>query len=216
MLLLAGLVPVIVILALLALLAGFRTAYQGARIVSSSMEPTLRINDKVLFDKVTYQSHDPQRRDIVLYYPPQWYEKRRDDLPTQLGKATGLPFFPAPVTYVHRVVAIPGDKVEVIAGKGIFVNGEKQLFYAEEPNYNLRKMSDIGITGFTTSKSLFPADQREIVVPPASYFVLGDNINNAMDSHGLGFVVRKDVLAKFVRIVSRDPATGGDDPRYAE
>ncbi len=216
MLLLAGLVPLVVVIGMIALLMGFRTAYHALYIPSSSMSPTLRVGDRVLFDKVSYHSHNPERGDIVAYYPPEEYGKRSDDLASQLGKITGLPFLPNPTTFVHRVVAIPGDKVEVVKGDGVFVNTNKVKYYIEPPNYDLRKLGQIGVFAYTNGKPPFPNDEHAIVVPPGQYFVLGDNINNAMDSHIMGFIPRQDIVSKMSSILSRLPLKEGDDPRYAE
>lgn len=216
MLLLAGVMPLVLIIGIMALLAGFRTAYHGLYIPSSSMSPTLRVGDRVLFDKVTYLSHDPQHGDIVAYYPPAAYAKRSDDPITQLGKITGLPFLPAPVMFVHRVVAIPGDKVEVVKGDGVFINGEKLKYYIEPPIYDLRMLGEIGVFAYSNGTPPFPGNNGEIVVPAKSYFVIGDNINNSMDSHMMGFIPRADIISKMSSILSRLPSKGGDDPRYAE
>lgn len=192
---LAVVVPIILLLLGMGVLSALHTAYQGYRIVSGSMEPALLVGDRVLIDKVSYIRGSPERGDIALYHPPESYRERKSDLAHQLGKITGLSFFPQDTTFLHRIVAIPGDKVEIKQNEGVFVNGEKTRHYLQEPNYSV-----------TT-----------IVVPSDSYYLLGDNINNAADSHMLGFIPRKDIIGKVASVISREATTNpADDPKYAE
>lgn len=187
--------PIILLMLGLGVLSALHAAYQGYRIVSSSMEPTLLIGDRVLVDKVSYMGGSPERGDIALYYPPETYLERKSDLAHRLGKITGLSFLPHHTAFLHRIVAAPGDKIEIKEKEGVFVNGEKTRYYAQPPTYSVTTM----------------------VVPPDSYYLLGDNINNAADSHMLGFIARKDIIGKVSGVISREAAVNpADDPKYAE
>ncbi|MEY3330509.1 MAG: signal peptidase, partial [Cyanobacteriota bacterium] len=45
---------------------GIRTFVAEARYIpSSSMEPTLQINDRLIIEKISYHLHDPKRGDVV-------------------------------------------------------------------------------------------------------------------------------------------------------
>lgn len=70
--------------------------------------------------------------------------------------------------FVKRVVGLPGDTLEVRDGS-LYVNGERR----EEP-YILDQEMD-----YEMEKTTVPAD---------SYFVLGDNRNDSLDSHLIGSI----------------------------
>ncbi|TRT79088.1 MAG: signal peptidase I, partial [Microcystis aeruginosa Ma_AC_P_19900807_S299] len=99
---------------------GIRTFVAEARYIpSSSMEPTLQINDRLIIEKVSYHFQKPERGDIVVFSP------------TAALKAQN--FHDA---FIKRVIGLPGDKVEVKNGL-VHVNGKvlAEKYIAEEPNY---------------------------------------------------------------------------------
>ncbi len=83
---------------------------QAFYIPSGSMEPTLRVGDRVLVNKVSYRLHDVNRGDIIVFKRP----------PT--AAAGGIE------DLIKRVVALPGETVEAHDGR-VFVDGEE----LEEP-----------------------------------------------------------------------------------
>ena len=92
-----------------ALVAAYRVKsflFQPFYIPSSSMEPTLDINDRVLINKLSYKLHDVNRGDIVVFErPPDFGTSPIKDL-------------------IKRVVGLPGETVEGKDGS-VFVNGKK-------------------------------------------------------------------------------------------
>ncbi len=72
-------------------------------IPSASMEPTLKKNDRVVVNKVSYRVHDVHRGDIVVFTTPPGVNKSFKDL-------------------VKRVVGLPGETVEGRDGK-VLING---------------------------------------------------------------------------------------------
>ena len=77
---------------------------QAFYIPSRSMEPTLRIGDRVLVNKMSYRLHDIHRGDIVVFERPP-------------GEATG-----EIKDLIKRVIGLPGDTLEAVDGK-VIVNG---------------------------------------------------------------------------------------------
>lgn len=140
---------------------GIRTFIAEARYIpSGSMEPTLEISDHLLIDKLTYDFSNPQRGDIVVFNPTASLRAEH--------------FHDA---FIKRVIGLPGDKVEVKAGR-VYVNDRplKETYIAAKPDYRF----------------------GPVVVPANSYLVLGDNRNDSYDSHYWGFVPRNDIIGRAI------------------
>jgi signal peptidase I len=171
----------------------FRTfAYDWSHIPSGSMEPTLYSGDRVLIDKmalgptipftdiVLYQKGNPERGDIVLFFP---------------SHAEGI-------QYIKRVVGIPGDTIRV-SGKNILVNGK---INARQP-YMISPKSDkitheriqtgniSHVAQYSTGGKL-PNISSDIIVPEGQYFVMGDHRTHSLDSRYWGFVQREQIVGK--------------------
>jgi len=85
-------------------------------IPSSSMRPTLEINDRLLVNKISHRFVELQRGDIVIFRPPASVVNRSD--------------------HVKRLIALPGDIVEISNGV-LYINGEpvEEDFIYGPPNY---------------------------------------------------------------------------------
>lgn len=90
------------------------------------------------------------------------------------------------IRYVKRIIGLPGDKVSSESGK-VYVNGTE----LDEPYLegNEKEAEQMGM--------LLTNDFEEIEVPEGSYFVMGDNRLNSMDSrNGLGLIEADRILGK--------------------
>ena len=192
----------------LVLLIAIRWAFAEARYIpSSSMEPTLQIEDRILVEKLSGHFRQPYRRgEILVFYPPP-SEMGGKDLSNDprfiLGRLTGLPFLPYEPAFIKRVVGLPGDTLRVEKGVGVSINGQlldESGYIKEKPNYDLRTMSDIGTTGrvnYPGRPELKPGDEtKPIVIPDGKLFMMGDNRNNSQDSHVWGFLDQDRVIGR--------------------
>ncbi|WP_405716858.1 signal peptidase I [Streptomyces sp. NBC_00046] len=140
-------------------------------IPSGSMEPTLRVGDRVLVNKLAYRSGSvPRRGDVVVFdgtgsfvqEPPQ--ENPVAGLMHSVAASLGLAE-PAQTDYVKRVVGVGGDRVVCCDKRGrIEVNGrpvvEDYLHHGDAP-----------------SQVRF-----DIVVPDGTLWMMGDHRSNSRDS----------------------------------
>ena len=99
---------------------GIRTLVAEARYIpSSSMEPTLEINDRLIIEKISYRFRTPERGDVVVFSPTDELKKQnfRD-------------------AFIKRVIGLPGEVVEV-KGETVYVNGQalREKYIEESPDY---------------------------------------------------------------------------------
>lgn len=77
--------------------------------------------------------------------------------------------------FIKRIIGLPGDKVQIKGGQ-VYINDQPlaETYISDKPEYEWGPM----------------------VIPPNSYFVLGDNRNNSLDSAHWGFVPRENIIGK--------------------
>lgn len=174
-------------------------------IPSSSMEPTLRTEDRLLVEKLSKNlGKEAQRGDILVFYPPPSQLPGGKDLSndpaTVIGRLTGLPFLPYEPAFIKRVIGLPGDRIRVKRGVGVFVNEQlldERAYIKEPPAYDLTKLGDIGHATIGDDKRPYKdRAEQPIIVPPGMLFMLGDNRNNSEDSHVWGFLKQDRVIGR--------------------
>ncbi|NEU75619.1 signal peptidase I [Hassallia byssoidea VB512170] len=154
---------------------GIRTfAAQAFNVLSGSMEPTLQIDDKFIVDKVSYHFSQPKRGDIVVFSPTQELQKE------QYHDA-----------FIKRVIALPGEKVELREGK-VYVNNKPLL---EDNYFNSQPWTSIDVC--TVGKQP-PYLSGPVTIPANSYLVLGDNRINSYDGRCWGIVPRENIIGRAV------------------
>ena len=145
---------------------GLQISIKSFEVFNVSMLPTFREGDLIIVNKLGYAfGNQPSREDVIVLYAPGNDPKPAFD-----------PFFSQhPSCFIKRVIAVPGDTVE-IKNKAVFVNGIKlvETYINETPNYFM----------------------PERVVPEGQYFVLGDNRNHSNDSHTGWLVPGEDIIGK--------------------
>ena len=96
--------------------------------------------------------------------------------------------FKAPngVNFIKRVIGVPGDRISMKDDQ-LYVNGKPQAEpYLEK---NRKDAAQEGLMQLTE-------DFQEFTVPAESYYVLGDNRLNSMDSRVLGFISKDSILGE--------------------
>jgi signal peptidase I len=148
-------------------------AVKPYRIPSGSMEPTLRIGDRVLVDRAGHRlGAQPELGDIVVFHPPAGAEAEppRCGAAGGTGEPCGRPTAKASdQTFIKRVVALAGDTVAIRDGH-VIRNGRR----AAEPF-----AADCGgVDGCDLPDA--------ITVPPGEVYLMGDNRGNSLDSRFWG------------------------------
>ncbi|HAU88055.1 MAG TPA: signal peptidase I [Lachnospiraceae bacterium] len=125
---------------------------QRAKVSGPSMMNTLQDEDNVLVSKISYELHEPERFDIVVFYPYKGREEYKNDKEKQKEH------------FVKRVIGLPGEKIQII-GSDIYINGEKL-----DEHYGKDPITEGGIA------------KEPITLGKDEYFLLGDNREVSFDS----------------------------------
>ncbi|HOX20879.1 MAG TPA: signal peptidase I [Gemmatimonadales bacterium] len=169
---------------------------QAFRIPSGSMENTLLVGDFLFVNKALYGAEIP----LVHKRLPAFREPQRNDI---------LVFdsVEEPIDVVKRMVGMPGDTLAMEGGQ-LIRNGERldepYVVHASplpmagpEQRFVMRQWQVKHLVGRDTAT--YNPDLQDwgpIVVPPDSYFMMGDSRDNSHDSRMWGFLPRKNVRGR--------------------
>jgi signal peptidase I len=170
---------------------------QAFEIPSSSMENTLLVGDHVFVNRIQFA---PPTKGIGPILP--YRQIRRGDI---------VVFFSVsePGLYiVKRIMGIPGDRIHLRGGV-VYRNGEKlDESYArheggtEDANAiayrdNFPSAPPSGdVTANWQAALPKHVEGDDVVVPPGSYFAMGDNRNVSLDSRYWGFIPRENTVGR--------------------
>lgn len=157
------------VIAAVLIFVALQATTQSFEIDGRSMQPTFQHAQRVLVNRFVYTRssvslmgaegylfHGPQRGDIIVFKPPT--ESETD--------------------YVKRVIAVPGDSVDIRNGS-VYVNGELSQYVDAATVDNQGHFN-------------FPI----LEVPDGEYFVLGDNRAHSNDSRFFGYVHENDIIGR--------------------
>ena len=197
------------------------------RIPSGSMIPTLLVGDWLFVNRAIYGPHlpftnthlpsfrEPQRGDVVVFVSPyQPDEAQRGNDPTP--------------TLVKRMVGEPGDTLYMREGV-LYVNGiaQRQGFGAQarprpssssQPNDTDPLMAwqhriEVSGTRFGAPPAQPTHDHwGPLVIPPRSFFMMGDNRYDSKDSRYWGVVPRENVRGRPMFVYYSYRADDSDRP----
>jgi signal peptidase I len=131
--------------------------YQPVKVEGTSMAPLLSDQERIFINKFVYRFEPIERGDVVVF----WYPLDRSK------------------SFIKRVVALPGETVELRAGR-LYVNGKELT----EP--------------YVPSSYLDGANYPPLTIPADSFFVMGDHRDSSNDSRVFGPVARQFIYGKAV------------------
>ena len=170
---------------------------QAFEIPSSSMENTLLIGDHVFVNR-------------EIFAPPtSWVDSL---IPYRSIRENDIFVFLSPIEpglyVVKRVMGVPGDRIHLVNGI-VYRNGvkldepyvihqsgpENENPYRDNfPSVPASDMNNVAPEWQLTMHQYIQGD--DIVVPPDSYFAMGDNRDVSYDSRYWGFVPRANVIGR--------------------
>jgi signal peptidase I len=159
------------LLAIGAILLGLRIFVGEASVVpTASMEGTILVGDHLFLNKLLYGPEIP----LINWRLPMLKTIHRGDIVVFL-----YPGNPEE-TFLKRVTAVGGDRVEIRSGL-VYINGR----LLDEPYAVHRSPLHSAYEEMST-----------VVVPQGSLFVMGDNRDNSSDSREWGFVPVRNVIGE--------------------
>ena len=148
------------------------------------MEPTLKINDRVLVIKDTIVPLDIDSGDIVVFYNTDT-EYSENLLKEYL---TGLQIWnigninnQKNAAIIKRVVGVGGDTVEILENGEVFVNDNRFTILNINEGVNFKR--------------------ETFLIPENEIFVLGDNRPNSQDSRYIGTIPVNNIIGKATYLI---------------
>jgi signal peptidase I len=170
---------------------GIRGFVRPFKIPTAAMSPTLQGNrkapngskvggDRIFIECYAYWFSKPQRGDVVVFATEAIAEDQRLNYS-----------IPPNEFYVKRVAGIPGDDLS-IQDRHLYNHGK----IVPEP----RGLAKLEFLNGSYPSSYLSNPSNDYIVPKNSYFLVGDNTTNSLDSRYYGAVLRKGILGKVSKI----------------
>lgn len=213
------------VITLIMALFGMTFIVQAVTVPTGSMQNTILVGDYLLVNKFIFTpgGHDlpflPQREikrgDVIVFkYPGNRVNPRRDS-------SRNPPLEAYKLNYVKRVIGLPGETVEFRDNR-VYINGEllpEHRIIGDAPSreaaldtheFEERKPEDKWDVYYSqdsmslvnagehlpTSQYEFATKGKTMVVPPNSFFCMGDSRDDSEDSRFWGFVPRELIIGR--------------------
>lgn len=204
-------------------LFGMTFIVQAVKVPTGSMQNTIVVGDHLLVNKFIFApgpglpvlpQREIRRGDIIVFkYPGNPFKPARD------RDEDNIPF---KVNYVKRVIGLPGETVE-LRGLQVYINGQPlpehvivarnvnekapleiieetprrgdekwNVYYFEDTVEAARGGQRVGVSDDFN----FAVNGKPVKIPDNSYFVMGDDRDNSLDSRAWGFVPRDLILGR--------------------
>ncbi|HEY4679024.1 MAG TPA: signal peptidase I, partial [Candidatus Angelobacter sp.] len=169
---------------------------QAFEIPSASMENTLLIGDHVFVNRVQFAPPSRWIKPIVAYT-----QIHDDDIVVFLSPSESNLYV------VKRIMGVPGDRIHLRDG-AVYRNGQKLSepyvlntgFNPNDPyRDNFPEVLPSEYSNVTSEwKLTMPqhVENGDLVVPPDSYFAMGDHRDVSYDSRYWGFIPRENVIGR--------------------
>ena len=138
---------------------------QPHQVKGASMKPSFNDGEYILTDKISYRFSEPRRGDVVVFKAPTNPD----------------------VDFIKRIVALPGEKLEIKNNKIIIYNNENPKGFTLSEPYQV--MAPIAGGAHVQEGNI-------VEVPTGNYFVFGDNRTHSFDSREWGPLPRKSIIGK--------------------
>lgn len=149
----------IVVIAMMIVVPVRTFLFQPFFVRGQSMEPNFSHGDYLIVDQLSYRFRDPQRGEVIVFKSPPNPAQR----------------------YIKRIIALPGETVEIKDGKvTVFDQEDSQVL--DESAY--------------LSSTLFTPGEIRVTLTEDGYFVLGDNRYASADSRRWGALSRQDIIGR--------------------
>lgn len=202
---------------------GMTFILQAVTVPTGSMQNTILVGDYLLVNKFIFTpggyelpflpQREIQRGDIIVFKYPGNKVRPENDRSRNL--------VPYQINYVKRVIGLPGETVE-FRDNQVFINGqllpERRMIGDADDNISALEVSEFespregeNYNVYYSSETMdvikagrklplrgmeFGVAAKPSVVPPNSFFVMGDSRDNSEDSRFWGFVPRELIIGR--------------------
>ncbi|HSH94791.1 MAG TPA: signal peptidase I [Roseimicrobium sp.] len=168
---------------------------------TGSMQPTIVEGDRVWVNKLAYDLKVP----FTTWHVAEWSHPKRGDVVVFFSPKDGM-------RLVKRVIGLPGDTIELRAGR-LFLNGKETEY--EDPTESVSAFGTVAIPALQWKEELADHPHRMQLLPTVNasrdfaktvvgegrYFMMGDNRDNSLDSRFIGEVGRSRIVGRVSNVV---------------